>query len=435
MDFHVKKRTSKQNILLYRFVQKHDQSHRRQPGYISAPGYIDISDLKFLPADIPLFIHGDDDDDEIGGWDGDDDEDDRDDDGDDGDDEADRGGDNGGGDGTGDGGDDTGEGGDDTGDGGDGTGDGGDDNGEGGDGTGDEGDGDNGGPAGTDDDGDSGANNQGNSTAVPPSSIASNTTNSATHSPGGGNRKMRRHLDGEKLDKPDSTVDIVVFRLQDSCANTMDGCDWADLGIGAHDDEVDGGINYCCSKDAASRGICDESRIGRLIVNQANFVGEVRDIFVPGNKDEPLKLEEGNRFDIDYDGSYVLILANCDDDGREMLVLGSMEWMSSHGLLPGDLLGLLFYYIIIFLVYLVLFIGYGCGMRIYQDSAIPIQRYIIGTIGLGLIESFFLTVDLIIFNQAGVQSDFVVYAGKYRRSDKLSPQRHLICLTLFYFEH
>ena len=481
--------------------------------------------MKFLPADIPLFIHGDDDDDFIPPMEFDDDE--RGDDfignddgidggdggggyagdGGDGDGGDDQPGDGDGGDdqpGDGDGGDDqpgTGEGGDDqpgdgagdvvpgtgdgeggdgqpgTGEGGDdqpgngggddqpGTGDGGDDQpgaGEGGDdqpGTGDggeegngegNGDGDNGGagdnggtgsggdePGDGNDEGGDIPNDEGNgSTAVVPPSTASNATDNSNPAPGGGDRRMVRHLDGTDEDppKPDSFIDIALFKLPDGCANTFEGCDWADLGVGAHDEEVDGGVNYCCSQDAASRGICDESTIGRLIVS-GSFTGETHKIFVPGDNDTALVLETGSHMEIKNDGSYVLVLANCDDNGREMLALGTMEWMSSHGLLPGDLLGLLFYYVIIFLIYLVLFIGYGCGMRAYQDSAIPIQRYIIGTIGLGLIETFFLTVDLVVLNQSGSQSMFVVYAGKYWRFGILGDHQSIMRLNDLYLTY
>jgi hypothetical protein len=105
--------------------------------------------------------------------------------------------------------------------------------------------------------------------------------------------------------------------------------------------------------------------------------------------------------------------ANCNDNGREILVLGSMEWMSEHGFLPGDLFGLLFFYSGLAGVYLFLVITYWCGMKMYQDSAIPIQRYILTTLVLGFLESFLLTMDLYILNDRGNRWEAVVYAGEF----------------------
>ena len=104
--------------------------------------------------------------------------------------------------------------------------------------------------------------------------------------------------------------------------------------------------------------------------------------------------------------------ANCNDNGREILVLGSMEWMSEHGFLPGDLFGLLYFYSGLACVYLFLVIMYWCGMKMYQDSAIPIQRYILTTLFLGFLESLLLTTDLYVLNDRGHRWEAVVYAGK-----------------------
>jgi hypothetical protein len=90
-----------------------------------------------------------------------------------------------------------------------------------------------------------------------------------------------------------------------------------------------------------------------------------------------------------------------------------MEWMSEHGFLPGDLFGLLFFYSGLAGVYLFLVIVYWCGMKMYQDSAIPIQRYILATLVLGFLESFLLTMDLYILNDRGNRWKAVVYSGEF----------------------
>lgn len=90
-----------------------------------------------------------------------------------------------------------------------------------------------------------------------------------------------------------------------------------------------------------------------------------------------------------------------------------MEWMSEHGFLPGDLLGLLYFYSGLAGVYLFLVIMYWCGMKMYQDSSIPIQQYILTTLVLGFLESFLLTMDLYVLNDRGNRLEVVVYAGEF----------------------
>jgi mannose/fructose/N-acetylgalactosamine-specific phosphotransferase system component IIC len=226
----------------------------------------------------------------------------------------------------------------------------------------------------------------------------------ATDAPADGGNRNRRLAEG-------SFIDIVIFKLPDYCATSMSGCDWSDLGVGGKDYDVEGGISYCCSDDVISRGICDSSANGRLIVDKKKFRGERREISIPATGEYATELEDA-LFNESVDGEYILILANCDDNGREVMTLGSMEWVSQHGYLPGDMIGLAKFYAALAGIYALINLWYGCGMKRYQDSAIPIQKYIIASMVLGLLELIFRTMDLFIWNERGTRAYPVVYIGE-----------------------
>lgn len=80
----------------------------------------------------------------------------------------------------------------------------------------------------------------------------------------------RRKLDqGGGLDVDGTVVDIVVFRLPQSCAHSKKECDWPSLGIGNRTD--DGNLKWCCSRESYKAGICSKADFGRLIVDQEKF--------------------------------------------------------------------------------------------------------------------------------------------------------------------
>jgi hypothetical protein len=174
---------------------------------------------------------------------------------------------------------------------------------------------------------------------APASAPASAPVENDANGDGGGNRT--RFLDGEQgKGGKGFTLDFAVFRLPDYCASSSPGCDWAELGVGVHDDNEEGGISYCCSSDTSARGICDESEIGRLLVNKNEFAGDLRTLPFPSSGEMVESMQDAV-FKQTESGVYVLIMANCNDDGREILTVGAMEWKSQGGNLPGDLFGLM----------------------------------------------------------------------------------------------
>jgi len=241
-------------------------------------------------------------------------------------------------------------------------------------------------------------------------SSPSTTAPTAKTSSQGGDRSLQKD-NKTKGSTSKQIMEIVLFTIPSDCEKDFWGnCDWVTLGVGAYDDEMDGGLSYCCSRDTAERGICDSDAVGTLFVNHSLFKGDHRKIDVPSQPLQDFKMDDPN-FDIKESGDYVMVIANCNDDGLGVITLGTMEWKSAGGYLPGDIFGLMFFFAGMSGVYLVLVLWYYVGMKMFQEAAIPIQKYILAALVLGLFEASFQAINLYIWNVTGTQSAFVVYTG------------------------
>ena len=198
------------------------------------------------------------------------------------------------------------------------------------------------------------------------------------------------------------------------CANTRFGCDWTELGVGASDGV--GNLRWCCSDDAAALGLCQggPKQEGRLIVDPNKFKGQHRFLGVPPSGEWHRSVKLG-RFDLKKNegtGKYVLIVANCNDViGRNLTVSGQYTWMSVHGYLPGNLFGEMYFFYAMVICYLLLFAWYGCKMRVHSEEQIPIHKWVIATIGIGLLEVFFKAGDLWVWNVDGERFWLTLYTG------------------------
>jgi len=221
----------------------------------------------------------------------------------------------------------------------------------------------------------------------------------------GGDRGMR-FLDGSS-----TFIDIVFFHEPPTCSNTKAGCDWNDLGLGKSDDE--GNLRWCCSEDAIELGLCDgsEDHLGRLIIDKDKFEGEHRFLTVPATGEMEANVKYGKIEQKTDTGKYVLIMANCNDHGRNVMVNGKYEWKSKHGYLPGNLFGELYFFVGLSIVYFILVIWYGISMKCNEESVIPIQKWILVTIIIGLVEVFFKGGDFFIWNEDGYRVWFAMYTG------------------------
>ena len=79
-------------------------------------------------------------------------------------------------------------------------------------------------------------------------------------------------------------------------------------------------------------------------------------------------------------------------------------------------------------IYLVLAIWYFCGMRSYQDSAIPIQKFILGSIVLGFLMHVLKSVDFVLWNQTGLRSEVLMYVGKFTSLRTANVIEYMLCL-------
>jgi len=216
------------------------------------------------------------------------------------------------------------------------------------------------------------------------------------------------------LSSDDSVIDMVFFHEPSECLKTSAGCDWTKLGVGSSDHL--GNIRWCCSDDVVLLGLCEESDRGRMIINQALFGGEHRPIIMPptGNYIAPVKLPIMNTKE--GTGQYSLVIANCNDNGRNVMLDGSYIWKSKGGYLPGDLFDEWKFFTVFTLGYAGLLFWYGRSMSQNKDSTIGIQKWILGTVILGLIELIFKGVDYMEWNQQGTRINAVMYLCKYSYS-------------------
>lgn len=220
-----------------------------------------------------------------------------------------------------------------------------------------------------------------------------------------------RQLDQEDFYMEGSALDIAVFHLPESCASSRTGCDWTQLGIGTRSEDGND-LRYCCTPEAISIGLCRGTQKGRLIMDPEKYQGKVRPISfrlldafvgiprltfsirlpkhrlvnVPADGYFTSHLKYGRFEETQNSGKYVVVFANCNQEGRAVIVEGHTVWKSLHGYLPGDKFGLMYFYGIFFLVYLAILLWYGVAMKMYEDANIPIQSWIFATISMGTLE-------------------------------------------------
>ena len=177
-------------------------------------------------------------------------------------------------------------------------------------------------------------------------------------------------------------------------------------------------MRWCCSDDAARLGLCKggPKQEGRLIVDPDKFQGHHTFLGVPPSGEWTRQVKQG-MFDLKEDegkgtGKYVMVVANCNDMiGRNLTVSGEYAWKSVHGYLPGNLFGEMYFFSFLTICYLLLIAWYGCSMSIHGDEVIPIQKWIVVTIGIGLLEVFFKAGDLWVWNVDGDRFWFSMYTG------------------------
>lgn len=225
-----------------------------------------------------------------------------------------------------------------------------------------------------------------------------------------GNRQKRELV----FSDTESVIDLIFFLEPVDCVRQEDGtCNWARLGVGSSDSN--GNTRWCCSEEAMEENLCEESQLGRLILDEDVFSGknkgEHRPVSVPGTGDWDGSVQIPHMDTINgQSGKYTLVLANCNDYGRNVLIDGKYIWKSKGGFLPGDLFSEFHFFTFLTIAYVGLLFWYAKSMTTNKDSVIGIQKWILATIVLAAIELFFRTTDYMVWNLDGVRPDFAMYS-------------------------
>lgn len=238
----------------------------------------------------------------------------------------------------------------------------------------------------------------------------------------------RRRLDGG-IETDGTAVDILVFLLPEKCAKSRKGCDYTDVGVGGR--AADGTLRWCCSNDAIDKGLCardQAAQYGRIIVDKSKYSGDSRYVNIPSSGDVSKRIKLGKLEQLDK-GHYVVVMANCDPSGRPVAVKGNMVWKSKHGYLPGELFGVMWFYIFLTAVYITMILWYGCSMIKNEESRIPIEKWILATIALGLLEAFYQTADFMFWNGQGYQRHLLAYLAIITGSLKQGVSRCLAVMV------
>lgn len=103
------------------------------------------------------------------------------------------------------------------------------------------------------------------------------------------------------------------------------------------------------------------------------------------------------------------MISNCYDYGRDIFVSGPYEWKSKGGFLPGHLFEEWHFLTFLTLFYCVFLFWYARSMSTNKNSTIGIQKWILGTIILAVVELFFRTCDYFEWNKSGFRSDNILY--------------------------
>jgi hypothetical protein len=164
---------------------------------------------------------------------------------------------------------------------------------------------------------------------------------------------------------------------------------------------------------AINLGLCEPDALGRLIIDPDVYYGEHRYLTVPKKGDSSQHLDVPVMTSKNGTGVYTLVLANCYDSGRDVHVQGNYIWKNKGGYLPGNLYTEFYFLIFLTCVYSALAVWYGYSMKVHQQAKIEIQKWVMGTIALGLMENIFKCLDYDIWNISGIRSGLPMFACKY----------------------
>jgi hypothetical protein len=140
-------------------------------------------------------------------------------------------------------------------------------------------------------------------------------------------------------------VDVLEFRVTNACPESVswDVCamDWSSAtGIGTLKNSNTGGeengIQFCCTDEAISEGLCLEQFRDQLKMDYSVSGGDGstavlrRKVVVPKSGDLSVSLHNANLFRTQ--GTYVVMMVNCNSKGRSVQVTGSWVFVAAEDL-------------------------------------------------------------------------------------------------------
>jgi hypothetical protein len=96
------------------------------------------------------------------------------------------------------------------------------------------------------------------------------------------------------------------------------------LGVGGYDSF--GNLRWCCANDAIAK-----SDSGRLIVNETIFKRTLRSLPIESTGKQDVYVTNSQIAVDEGSGNYVLVMANCNTEGRTVSVLVWYSWKSKGG--------------------------------------------------------------------------------------------------------
>jgi hypothetical protein len=230
---------------------------------------------------------------------------------------------------------------------------------------------------------------------LPPSSSSFALEKAFIHGPGFVDLSNLR-FEPSSVGKP-TTIDVAVLRLDN---NDCDGkVECAGIGQGMSD-----GLTRFCSA------------AGRLIYNETTFQGEARSLWLP--RDD--HIVDRGKINLYSSGLYAIVLANCDEDnGLFVAIQGSVTWKSVHGYLPGEMFGIMDYFILLLCGYIALLLAYGGSMYVHRGHVAPAEEWIMTTIATGLVAMVFEMAMWTALNRTGDHSFWLytaaVFFGRFKQ--------------------
>mmetsp|Transcript_12172 Transcript_12172/g.29015 ORF Transcript_12172/g.29015 Transcript_12172/m.29015 type:complete len:572 (+) Transcript_12172:125-1840(+) len=174
---------------------------------------------------------------------------------------------------------------------------------------------------------------------------------------------------------------LVLLHLPPDCIKDDDSstagqndhhkCDWTQLGIGNRRNA--GALDdLCCTAEKHHQGECEHA--AQLILNPDKFLGQERLLEVPPVVNMTFAVGDVRGvFDIPQGGEYAFLMANCNDNGWDLLSLPQMMAESSG---PSYLEGLVDYYASLTFYHVSLFLAYVFAVMVIPDYPRPIQKWL-----------------------------------------------------------